>query len=120
MSSLPPPQRFRRLALIPDLFVEVVNLGGLSVKELARQVAHEVWQDKCFSRAAQLAYFFFFALFPFFLFLTTNLTYGSIGTVIVLLTWLYLIGVFILIGGEINSEIEHAAREGKEPGEKTL
>jgi membrane protein len=49
-----------------------------------------------------------------------NRTYGSIGTVIVLLTWLYLIGLFILIGGEINSEIEHAAREGKDPGEKTL
>ena len=301
----------RLISAIPDLFVEVVNLGGLSAKEFARRVAHEVWYDKCFSRAAQLAYYFFFALFPFFLFLTTllgslpvanpmrtvmgflatfvshdvlvllqdnveelvtqqtggllsiisivtalwlstsavvavgdvlnegygvtesrpfwkvwgegllltislsllyivstvllmfgprigawlaytldlgyvfeftwnifrwpialcfvnftaaalyyftpdvqqkwkwvtpgsifsvfgwiivssifayyvnsfdsyNRTYGSIGTVIVLLTWLYLIGLFILIGGEINSEIEHASREGKDPGEKTV
>jgi len=47
-----------------------------------------------------------------------NKTYGSIGTVIVLLTWLYLVGVVILVGGEINSEIEHASPEGKDPGEK--
>lgn len=48
-----------------------------------------------------------------------NKTYGSIGAVIVLLTWLYLTGLFLLIGGEINAEVEHTAREGKEPGEKT-
>jgi membrane protein len=47
-----------------------------------------------------------------------NQTYGSIGTVIVLLTWLYLVGVVILVGGEINSVIEHASPEGKDPGEK--
>jgi membrane protein len=48
-----------------------------------------------------------------------NKTYGSIGAVIVLLTWLYLTGLVILVGGEINAEIEHASPEGKEPGEKT-
>lgn len=48
-----------------------------------------------------------------------NKTYGSIGTVIVFLTWLYLTGFVILVGGEINAEIEHAAPEGKAPGEKT-
>ena len=47
-----------------------------------------------------------------------NATYGSIGAVIVLLTWMYVTGLFILIGGEINAEIEHAAIGGKEPGEK--
>jgi membrane protein len=49
-----------------------------------------------------------------------NATYGSIGAVIVLLTWMYVTGLFILIGGEINAEIEHAAPGGKEPGEKAL
>jgi membrane protein len=48
-----------------------------------------------------------------------NKTYGSIGTVIVFLTWLYLTGLVILAGGEMNAEIEHAAPEGKAPGEKT-
>ena len=46
--------------------------------------------------------------------------YGSIGTVIVLMTWMFLLGFFILLGGEINAEIEHAARSGKEPGQKEL
>jgi len=49
-----------------------------------------------------------------------NATYGSIGAVIVLLTWMYVSGLFILIGGEINAEIEHAATDGKAPGEKDL
>ncbi len=49
-----------------------------------------------------------------------NETYGSIGAIIVLLTWMYLTGLSILIGGEINSEIEHAAASGKAPGEKGI
>jgi membrane protein len=47
-----------------------------------------------------------------------NVTYGSIGAVIVLLTWMYVSGFFILLGGELNSQIEHAARKGKTPGER--
>jgi membrane protein len=40
--------------------------------------------------------------------------------VIVLLTWMYVTGLFVLIGGEINAEIEHVAPSGKEPGDKQL
>jgi membrane protein len=46
-------------------------------------------------------------------FASYNATYGSIGTVIVLLTWLYFTGVFILIGGEVNAAFDYAAGEGK-------
>ena len=38
-----------------------------------------------------------------------NAAYGSIAGVIVLMLWLYLTGVVMLLGGEINAEIEHAA-----------
>jgi membrane protein len=49
-----------------------------------------------------------------------NATYGSIGAVIVLLTWMYLTGFFLLVGGEINAEIENAAAGGKNKGEKAI
>jgi membrane protein len=50
-------------------------------------------------------------------------TYGSLGAVIIMMLWFYLTGAAILIGGEINSEIENAAAEAgapdaKERGEK--
>jgi membrane protein len=50
-------------------------------------------------------------------------TYGSLGAVIVLMLWFYFTGASILIGGEINSDIEDAAaRKGapqaKKKGEK--
>jgi ABC-type multidrug transport system fused ATPase/permease subunit len=39
------------------------------------------------------------------------LTYGSLGAVIILLTWFYLTGLMLLLGAEINSTIEAAAAE---------
>lgn len=36
-------------------------------------------------------------------------TYGSLGAVVVLMLWLYLMGAVILIGGEINFEIARTA-----------
>jgi membrane protein len=36
-------------------------------------------------------------------------TYGSIAGVILLLLWLYLSGLVLLLGAEVNAEIEHAA-----------
>lgn len=54
---------------------------------------------------------------------TYSATYGSLGAVIILLTWLYLTGAAVMIGSEINTEIEHAAAEhgradAKAEGEK--
>lgn len=40
-----------------------------------------------------------------------NATYGSIGGVILLMLWLYLTSVVLLLGAEVNAEIEKAARE---------
>lgn len=49
-----------------------------------------------------------------------NATYGTIGGVIVLLLWFYLSALAVLVGAELNAEIEHASPYGKDPGEKRL
>jgi membrane protein len=37
-------------------------------------------------------------------------TYGSLGALIILMLWFYLTGIAILVGGEINSELDNAAK----------
>ena len=45
-----------------------------------------------------------------------DVTYGSIGGVIVLLTWFYITGFLLLMGGEMNAILEVASPDGKESG----
>ena len=47
-------------------------------------------------------------------------TYGAIGGVMVLLLWFYISGLVMLLGAELNAEIEHASPYGKAAGEKVL
>src|SRR4029077_12015147 len=51
-------------------------------------------------------------------FASYNATYGAIGGVIVLMLWFYLSALSVLVGAELNAEIEHASPYGKDPGEK--
>jgi membrane protein len=51
-------------------------------------------------------------------FASYNETYGAVGGVMVLLLWLYLSGLVVIVGAEMNAEIEHASPHGKAPGEK--
>jgi membrane protein len=51
-------------------------------------------------------------------------TYGSLGAVIILMLWFYFTGAAIIVGGEMNSEIENemakrGAADAKEKGEKS-
>ena len=47
-----------------------------------------------------------------------SVTYGSLGAVIVLLTWFYLSGFMLLLGAEINGAIEALAAEAGVPDAK--
>jgi membrane protein len=52
-------------------------------------------------------------------------TYGSLGALIIMMLWFYFTGLAVLIGGEVNSEIESAAAQAgapdaKEKGEKSV
>ena len=51
-------------------------------------------------------------------FTSYNETYGAIGGVMVLLLWFYVSGIALLVGAELNAEIEHASPYGKDVGEK--
>jgi len=48
-----------------------------------------------------------------------NAAYGAVGGVIVLLLWFYVSGVAILIGAEMNAEMEHASPYGRTPGNRS-
>jgi membrane protein len=52
-----------------------------------------------------------------------NRIYGQLGSVAILMLWLYISGAAILVGGEVNAVIEHAAAErgdihARAPGER--
>jgi membrane protein len=74
-AAAPPTPGEPTRAAPPDPRPSAWTFGGLSVTELGRRVIAEIRDDDCLGRAAQLAYYFLFALFPFFLFLTTLLGY---------------------------------------------
>ena len=55
-------------------------------------------------------------LFSFYItnFGTYNKLYGSIGAMIAMMVWIYMISVILLIGYEVNSSIDQAAQENEE------
>lgn len=67
---------------------------------------------------AAVAWLFLTLLFSFYVTTVTdyNTTYGSLGTVIVLLTWIYLSAYALVVGAELNSEIEHQTAKDSTTG----
>src|SRR6266540_1426564 len=63
--------------------------------------------------AISLGLKFYYQLMP-----NANAAYGTIGGVMVLMLWFYCSGLALLLGAELNAEIEHASPYGKKPGER--
>jgi membrane protein len=113
--------------IVLHLFFDAIGLGlnlllFATIYYFAPNVKNKVWRYLTPGAAigivgwilASLAlrvYLFYFNSF--------SLTYGSLGAVIILLTWFYITGLMLLTGAEVNSEIEAAAAEKrlKEAGE---
>lgn len=48
-------------------------------------------------------------------------TYGSLGAVIGFMVWIWLSTIIVLVGGEINAELEHqTAKDTTEGGRKPI
>ena len=78
------------------------QLGGRSIRDLANRVFHGILKDNCDVYAAQMAYFFLFALFPFLLFLTTLIAYLPVPDLFRML--LRILGRFV--PGDVLSLVE--------------
>ena len=63
--------------------------------------------------AVSLALKTYYELIP-----NANATYGALGGIMVLMLWFYCSGLSLLLGAELNAEIEHASPYGKDPGER--
>ena len=82
-----------------------------------------VWRNRLFLRAcARVSVLWLVASILFSVYVANfgsyNKTYGSLGAVVVLLMWLYLSAYIVLIGAELNSEMEHQTARDTTRGEE--
>lgn len=95
-------------AYLVGLFMIVTGLALIyCFAPNARQRWRWLTHGSVFAAVAFIAVSYLFSLYLRFA-PSYSVTYGSIGAVIVLMLWLYLMGLIVLIGGEINSEINKA------------
>jgi membrane protein len=93
---------------LPVAFALLVTIAALSYYFLPniRQSKRQVIIGAMFTTIAWVVVTFAFRAYVA-NFANYNATYGAIGGVIVLLTWMYFSMLVFLIGGEINSELHH-------------
>jgi membrane protein len=118
---LPMPQEWRdTLSLVRWVILAVLVLIGLGLLYRFAPCRHEPdweWLTPGTITAAALwligsaGFSFYVARFG-----SYDRTYGSIGAVVVLLLWFYLTGYIILIGAELNSEIDKVRRLRRSAG----
>lgn len=126
------------LAFLPNLApgaspiaIAVGKLGGYALMTLAaaavaatlyryapsREQARWSWITPG-SLFAAIAWLLLTLMFSFYVTSVTdyNVTYGSLGTIIVLLTWIYLSAYALVFGAELNSEVEHQTAKDSTTG----
>ena len=93
---------------IPIAFALLVTIAALSYYFLPnlRQSKRQVFVGAIFTTVGWTVVTFAFRVYVT-NFANYNATYGAIGGVIVLLTWMYFSMLVFLVGGEINSELHH-------------
>jgi membrane protein len=53
-------------------------------------------------------------------FASYNKTYGALGAVIGFMTWLWISSIVVMVGAEINAEVEREAKEGEPAADRVL
>ena len=120
--------------LVPDAspaFVAAARIGGYVLLTLAaaavaatlyryapsREQARWTWITPG-SLFAAVTWLLLTLLFSYYVTNVTdyNATYGSLGTIVVLLTWIYLSAYALIFGAELNSEIEHQTAKDSTTG----
>ena len=108
---------------LTELFVLIIlALGVLYRYGPSRRLAKWRWISVG-SVFAALAWLLVSALFSWYLgnFANYNATYGALGAVVGLMMWMWLSTIVVLVGAELNSEIEHqTARDSTVGPEKPL
>jgi membrane protein len=98
-----------RIGRWPALFVALaIALACIYRFGPSRQAPRWTWIT-CGSATATILWLAASALFSFYAanFGTFNATYGSLGAVIGFMTWLWISAIVILLGAELNAEMEH-------------
>lgn len=93
----------------PILFVIVVTMNALVYRYgPSREKARWAWLSWG-SVASALAWMLTSALFSFYAsnFARFNETYGSMGAVVAVMTWIWLSAMIVIAGAELNAELEH-------------
>jgi membrane protein len=98
----------------------VLFLIAISVIYYFAPALHNKWKFISFGSVfATLLSILVSYLFSFYItnFGTYNKIYGSIGAMIAMMVWIYMISVILLVGYEVNASIDQAAAQNEENGE---
>jgi membrane protein len=114
---------FYALQFLTYLVIFLVFFVTISIIYYWAPAVHKKWKFvNVGSVTASLLTILISNLFSYYLsnFASYNRLYGTIGTFIALMVWLYLIALILIIGFEINASIDQALNTPKEPENKFL